>query len=54
MPFSSRHDDAPLVPPLQLPRRDTGQCNYITGCKCSFHLAMTMFQTNIYEMFETF
>ena len=27
------HDDAPLVPPLQLASRDPGQANYIMRCE---------------------
>src|SRR5207253_1312958 len=42
-----RHDDAALIPPLQLPRRDARQRHYLFGCELDRHSAP-------YSMFKTF
>ena len=37
MAFSYRHNDASLIPPLQLARRNAGQLDYIAGCEQLLH-----------------
>jgi hypothetical protein len=40
------HDNAALVPPLQLARGDARQCDELIRCKVTLHLAQFLFQTN--------
>src|SRR6185312_15670472 len=37
MAFSYRHNDAALIPPLQLARCNAGQLDYIAGCELLLH-----------------
>jgi hypothetical protein len=45
MPLAAGRDNASFVPPLQLPRRDSRQRDYVVGCELSLHLMLLLFET---------
>src|SRR5579863_5735067 len=45
MAFPLRPDHAALVPPLQLPRRNAGESNHVSGCEAILHRASSLFKT---------